>query len=362
MNVERRRIIRVLDHYNLGQLVDYQRDERGCVNTSYVIHTIIQGETKGHLLRQYGQGTTEEDVIFEHSIVQHLVRTGFPLVAKALSTKEDRPYLGLFEGEEAGVGRSLVFYAIFELLPGEDRFTWIDPVLSPVELSASAAVQAQFHLQLYGFTPDGRKDEPGILDLLPRIKERIRGYATKIPGTVFDRFFVEHRSFLIDVVERTRASLLKIGADELNRCVIHCDYHPGNLKFKDGQVVGLFDFDWSKVDLRCFDVALALFYFCTGWKGEADGVLRLDEVKLFIDAYQETLKGEGGLGPLSSEELAAIPPMVQAANLYVLNWELEDYYHRQVDPVEYLVYLRHGVSTALRGQGSPHGVTSSFVT
>jgi homoserine kinase type II len=358
VGVERQRIVSVLDHYNLGQLVDYERDERGFVNTSYVIHTIHQGERRGYLLRRYRKGTREEEVIFEHSIIQHLVNAGFPLVAKVLPTKADRRYVGLPEGEEFG-DRSLAFYAIFELLSGEDRFTWVDPVCSPEELSTSAAVQAQFHHQIHGFMPEGQKDEPGILELLPRISERLRRYATRTPHTVFDRFFLKHRSFLIDVAERTRDSLLTMGADKLNRCVIHCDYHPGNLKFKGGHVVGLFDFDWSKVDLRSFDVALALFYFCTGWKGEADGVLRLDEVKLFIHAYQETLRGKAGLGPLSPRELVTIPVMVQAANLYVLNWVVEDYDHGQVDPAAYVRYLRHGVSTGrwLQWPGSQDALT-----
>ena len=36
---------------------------------------------------------------------------------------------------------------------------------------------------------------------------------------------------------------------------MHCDYHPGNLKWVDEQGVGLFDFDWSKLDYRVFDIA-----------------------------------------------------------------------------------------------------------
>jgi hypothetical protein len=35
--------------------------------------------------------------------------------------------------------------------------------------------------------------------------------------------------------------------------------------------------------------------------------------------------------------------MIQAANLYILNWTILDYCRKEVDPDEYLVYLRHGV-------------------
>jgi homoserine kinase type II len=127
--------------------------------------------------------------------------------------------------------------------------------------------------------------------------------------------------------------------------VIHCDYHPGNLKFKGSQVVGLFDFDWSKIDYRCFDVALALFYFFCSWDGQQDGVLRLDEVKLFLNTYQKSLTESAGPGPLSSTELECMPYMISAANLYVLNWTLYDYLQKVVDPQQYLRFLWHSVNT-----------------
>lgn len=53
----------------------------------------------------------------------------------------------------------------------------------------------------------------------------------------------------------------------MSHLVIHGDYHPGNVKFQDGKVSGIFDFDWSNADLRCFDVAIALLYFCSVWNG-----------------------------------------------------------------------------------------------
>ena len=128
------------------------------------------------------------------------------------------------------------------------------------------------------------------------------------------------------------------------RHVIHNDYHPGNLKFRDSDIIGLFDFDWSKIDYRCFDIALAITYFFSAWEGQQDGELQLDKTELFIAAYQNTLKGTPGLGPLSDLELKYLPHMISASNLYVLNWTITDFYGNKVDPDEYLVYLRHGVN------------------
>ena len=68
---------------------------------------------------------------------------------------------------------------------------------------------------------------------------------------------------------------------------MHCDYHPGNLKWVDEQGVGLFDFDWSKLDYRVFDIAQGVVYFCSSWEGPDKGELRLDKAAIFVRAYQD---------------------------------------------------------------------------
>jgi homoserine kinase type II len=130
---------------------------------------------------------------------------------------------------------------------------------------------------------------------------------------------------------------------DIVQMVIHCDYHPGNLKFQDSQITGLFDFDWSKIDVRCFDVGLALMYFCTPWRGEEDGHFRLDETAVFLNAYQAALRDTEGAGPLTDAELKYLPHMISAGNMYVLRWAIEDFYSKEVEPDEYLVYLKHNV-------------------
>ena len=36
--------------------------------------------------------------------------------------------------------------------------------------------------------------------------------------------------------------------------------------------------------------------------------------------------------------------MINASNLYVLNWTILDFYGKDVDPQEYMIYLRHHVN------------------
>jgi len=124
---------------------------------------------------------------------------------------------------------------------------------------------------------------------------------------------------------------------------IHCDYHPGNLKYRNEEAVGLFDFDWSKIDVRVFDVALAIVYFCTTWEGKEDGDFLLDRVSIFLNGYQRESLALDGIGPLDDNEIKILPVMIKAANLYVLNWDVDDYYIKKQNPYEYLIYLQHNV-------------------
>ena len=125
----------------------------------------------------------------------------------------------------------------------------------------------------------------------------------------------------------------------------HSDYHPGNLKFESARISGLVDFDWAKVDLRAFDVGLAIWYFCASWEGSADGRLRLGDVRAFLNAYQERLGEPAELPPLTKAELAVMPDLIHAGSLYILYWGLRDYLSKPVDPDEYLIYLRHSINT-----------------
>jgi len=324
-------------HYAIGELVAYEQLHLGYVNVSYIVEAGSHGERNKYFLRRYKKGIREEEVEFEHSIINHLTRKGFSLVAAVFSTRDGKTYVKRPEqGED-------VFYAVFDFLPGEDKYTWDHPACSDEELRNAAAVLAQFHSAVFDLKPAGKRHEPKIIDLLPVIAANVERCTKKAGKTDFDLYLLENSGPVLETIERTRRAIEGREYEQIVHRVIHCDYHPGNLKFQNSEITGLFDFDWSKVDARCFDVALAITYFCTAWEGKEDGDLQLNKAAAFLDAYQDTLEGTPGVGPLSDVELKYLPPMMHASNVYVLNWALEDFYGKEVNPDAYLRYLRHNV-------------------
>ncbi len=330
----------VLAEYDLGSLAESEKNTRGFVNTAFAITTLRSGVRRRYFVRKYRAGIREEELRFEHSLIEHLSADGRCPVARLHKTLAGSTYLrrvhGQGETDEA-------FYAIFDLLPGEDRYTWVGPRCTDSELKSSASTLAQFHQAVAGFTPSGRMVEPKIIDLLPMIGEFWSTCPARSKGNAFDALILRAQGLVMSSINSVRVRLSEPEASRMPQIVIHCDFHPGNLMFEGERVSGLFDFNWSKMDWRALDVALALWYFCASWEASEDGRLRLDKAAMFLDAYQRSMSEGTGASKLDSRELAYLPDLIQAANLYVLHWGVFDYFNKKVDPAEYLVYLQHGV-------------------
>ncbi len=327
----------ILKYYDLGELANYEQIHFGYVNESYIIEIERNGKKKRYFIRKYQQEIKEEEIIFEHSVISHLIKKNFRLVASVIPTKDGKTYV-----KESERGES-VFYAIFDFLTGDDRYTWINPTCSDGELRAAATVLAQLHETVCDLGPKGKRYEAKIIDLLPEIAQTVEEYVQKAGKTVFDIYFLENITLIQETLQHVQRVIEKDKYKELVQLVIHCDYHPGNLKFQNGEIAGLFDFDWSKVDLRSFDVALAMTYFCVAWEGKEDGDLQLNKVAVFLDAYQNILRSTPGLEPIHDIELELLPYLIGASNIYILHWTIRSFYDTETDPHEYLIYLQHNI-------------------
>ncbi len=333
----------ILSHYQLGELLHCEQNLRGYCNTSFAIQTLDEGRPTWHFLRRYKATIREEEILFEHSLIEHLAQFDDLPIAKLERTREGKTYL--IEPCDNCSGLP-TFFAIFDFLPGEDRYTWINPRCSTTELSQAAALLARYHQAVWNFQPQGQRREPDLQNLLPLITKNLLACLEKPLAAELQDPIRAHLPFLQAKIEQLQLAFADPKNQSLPRLIIHHDYHPGNLRFADDEIVGLFDFDWAKKDWRIFDIALALFYFSTDWEGEADGCLRLNEVEIFLTAYQQTTQAIKGGHPLTELEQSTLWLFIEAANLYVLNWTIVDILNKEVDVSEYSMYLWHGLHTA----------------
>lgn len=330
----------VEDLYDIGMLTDVYEIFGGYNNRSFGIHTCKEGCDDLYFMRKYKYGITSEEICFEHSLINHAIQNGLTIVARTIVNKFGEPYV-----EPAN---SISMFAIYEYLPGEDEYTWDNPEeLTDTEIRNGARVLADFHNAVRDFDPGKlQRREPPILDLWPLFAGNLTQLAkTDRVGKLLP-YLREHLKEIVDMIVRNPFDPANVGRMPL--MPTHYDFHPGNLKWSDEKVVGIFDFDWSKMDLRLFDVCTAIIHFCSHWKDHRDGELGLEKFLIFLRCYQQRLQKLDDLEAITDVEREMMPKMLMVANIYLLHWGVAGYLDREgTNDYEYLAYLKH--STRLMG-------------
>ena len=330
------------EHYDIGQLVRQERIHRGYVNDSYKIEMLHDGKKTRYLLRRYHQGTPVEKMRFEHALLQELQVRGFEFSPRCIPKKDGTTYVEIDRNLKKKDPPNYI--AVFSFLPGEDKCSWDHPLCSDEELKNSAKMLALYHNTIFGWQGIGGWGERSNFDEINLMASKWQAYARNTAESPFAEFFLEQFNDLLGMLKNIPPQE-KYNA--MPRLAVHGDYHPGNLKFKDGRVTGVFDFGWSKIDARCFDVGLAILYFCTSWEMGTDGNLQLDRLASFLGAYQEAGKLINAIGPLNQLELEYLPQMIHMGNLIVIDWILSQFYSTGPDLQKYLKYFEHCVSLNL---------------
>lgn len=343
----------VTAHYDLGTLKDVWPISGGYINWSFgVLAESKDGESR-FFVRKYNKSTAENAVRYEHALVDHLIGRGFAEAAPVLRTHDGSSYVTRRETDVQGsVPR---FFAVYGFLPGEDKYSWcFNTEVTDEELVSCAQTLARYHACVSDFDPGNleRKATPGgypgngavppIMEHLSLLAPIYRDLAGRPGDDAFSRYLREKLELIVDCVTKSI-----VRGDELREMpvlAVHSDFHAGNMKYIDGHVVALFDFDYSRMDYRMFDIGHALHFFCFSWRPESDGGLWLDKLDAFLRAYQRAARELSGVGPLSPVEAAHVVPFLHAGNIFTLDWDIQDFFAepgRDVD--EYLLFLRHNV-------------------
>jgi len=254
-------------------------------------------------------------VLFQHRLVNHVVRAGFHMAAEVFEAKTGSTFA---RREETLNGERIQrFFAVFALLGGEDKYTWVKNRCTDREYESSARALASFpplrtRLRSRRRAARAAADYaagPSLADTFHRLLwSGHRQLLRRLPA-------VEDAGILRAIEKGTEIAPALQGSPVIP---VHCDYHPGNLKYTDEQVVGMFDFDWAKIDYRLFDIGLGIAYFCSS----------LERVRLGRAVARQSGDLHAGLSgrgrpvrcsrPHVAGRAACLPRMIANANLYVL--------------------------------------------
>jgi homoserine kinase type II len=118
---------------------------------------------------------------------------------------------------------------------------------------------------------------------------------------------------------------------DLPQGVVHADFFPDNVFFRQGKFAGAIDFYFACTDALAYDIAVAL----NAWCFEPDGSFNITAARALVAGYESERK-------LSNIELMALPVLARGAAMRFFLTRLHDWgatpegaLVKRKDPLEY---------------------------
>lgn len=329
-------------HYDLGKVVEVFKMYGGQINLSYGFVAEKDGVQTQYFLRKYNRFADENRINFEHDFLTFLKTNGLDIIPAVIKTKEGSTFIQNQELDKA------YFYAVYEFLEGKDRYRWFEDTTPPDVCYKIGVAVAKFHnLSSKYDTSRYAVEEPGVYYMMDEFKTRFTEFS-KLPfNSIYHQTFCSNLDEVMAAMDNILTSIDPKTIESLPKVTVNGDLHQGNMKYdEDGNVVGLFDFDWIKTDTRLFEVAGLLLYLVTSWQAANDGEIYLEKLSATMEGYQRTLRECDNLAPLNATEAKLLPYFLQMCCIYnIVNWSAQDHYQvfDTINVFEYDYYLKHGL-------------------
>jgi len=192
-------------------------------------------------------------------------------------------------------------YELFEYIPGQSY---------PQTLEATfdgGRVLSLYHKLLQDFRSEW---QPSGLSyhLAPSVEQGLKAIPSSL--TAGDTVLGPVLQFLLDSYKHAAQMANAMGLDAWPKQIVHADWHPGNMLFRDNRVVAVIDYDAARVQPRVIDVANGSLQFSIigGDEDVSKWPEYLDEsrFKRFLRGYDEVML-------LSQAEIRAVPHLMTEA-------------------------------------------------
>jgi Ser/Thr protein kinase RdoA (MazF antagonist) len=318
-----RRITLPLSSWNL-EGAQVQALSGGTANANYR----VKHKSGTFFLRQRSPRYIESDQIaFDHGIMRHLTKHGI-IGPNPLPTREGTDTTATDDG----------VYELHRFVDGVP-LDWNNPN----HLAIAGKGLRTFHNAMADFSSSAQKGWPR-----DDSTEASRIGITEIRTIAGDPAHLRVLDELAEWCNRIDAALPDADYWALPTCVIHGDFHPGNLMIVEDRL-GLFDLDCASHQAKTRDLADAFLYVCARRDGSFDAstIIQLTrECRLEPERNRQFL---AAYGPITDAERAALPWLVAA------RWIHSRIHGRKKLPEsEWLPYATEGVLTPLEelGQGT----------
>lgn len=255
-----------LQHYRVGELIDFAGISAGIENTNYFV-TTSQGKYVLTLFEQLSAGELPYFLELMAFLAEHDVPSAHPVA------DDDGAYLRSLKGKPAALVQRLQGYCIE--IPNKEQCQALGDALG------------RLHAVGHEFT--GRRNNT-------RGPHWWKETSVKLDGCIS----TEDRQLL-------DAELLfqsRLRTTDLPRGVIHADLFRDNALFLDNELSGIIDFYYACNDVLLYDLAVTV----NDWCSRTDGALDEARSHAMLNAYCAQR-------PVSDGEITAWPAMLRAAAL-----------------------------------------------
>ncbi len=283
-----------LSHYDLGIISHIQEFPRGSRRAP---KTVVESSRGKFLFKRRAKGKDDlAKVAFTHQIQVALAEQSFPL-PHLIGTRDTNNSMLVLDNN---------IYELFEYIGGGGYDGSLESTYH------SGRILGLYHKLLETFQSDYRPPV-GSYHNADAIHQAIRNTISSLPmesrppahvltGTIN---FIEHA--YCSCAEKVN----KLGLDTWPLQIVHGDWHPGNMLFRDRHVVAVIDYDAARMQQRVIDLANgALQFSIIGGNDKPETwpeYLDKTRFKRFMRGYDSVYEGAN---VVSMAEIQAVPPLM----------------------------------------------------
>ena len=299
--------------FDLGRPLVFKGIAEGIQNSNFLLETT----TGRYILTLYERGVLAQELPYFLNLLRWLAEHGFPSATPVAD--RSGALLSSLRGKPA---------AIVGFLPGLS-------VRRPTPAHCREAGEGLAWLHLAGQGYPGRRvndlGQAAWAGIFAPLKAAAEGFKPGLAATI----------------DADLAVLQRAWPRDLPGGVIHADFFPDNVFFREGRFAAAIDFYFACDDLLAYDLAICL----NAWCFETDGTFNVTAAQALVAGYQRRR-------PLSPDERAALPVLAWGAAMRFFLSRLSDWgmgseaaLLRPKDPMEYERKLEIHRATYASGGG-----------
>lgn len=274
LDMEFKKIKKILGKYNLADIITYQQMPYGFANQNFKLTT-----SKGNYLLRINRQKDIRSIKYELTVLEELKKINFPTAYPV--ARKDGKYITEIDTEKV-----MIYDFVEGFIPQINTQT--------VEEIAKTAAKLNSFSNWQKFEKKNAINIDNCFNLIDEFDSAKYKYPQMF------EYFVEQTEFLNKCLRSS-----------VPRGLIHADIFPDNTIFKENKLIALIDFEDVCTDDLIFEVGMAINGFCF-----VNNELNRDLLKTFVQKYNN-------IRPLTKTELELIPVYIQWTAHGMVSWHLQ---------------------------------------